>query len=262
MRHYLQLFATYFRLGILNELQYRSNFWINLFQSLLGMGTALAALAVIFNHTETLGGWRPAELLAVVGIYFLMRGIIRAVIQPSMEEFLASVRRGTLDFILVKPEESQLLVSIQRVSVWSLFDVLLGIGVVIYALWDGAYEITGFDLVAFFVVVLIGVLIVYSFWLILSTIAFWFIRVDNILVIFSSLYEAGRWPVTIYPAALRIILTFLVPVAFAVTVPAEALTGRITLPTLGLSFAVGLLLTAFSRWFWTFGVRHYSGASA
>jgi ABC-2 type transport system permease protein len=262
MKHYPRLFATYFRLGMLNELQYRSNFWINLFQSLLGMGTALGALAVVFNHTDTLGGWQPAELLALVGIYFLMRGAIRTIIQPSMEAFLASVRQGTLDFILVKPEESQVLVSIQRISVWSLFDVLLGVGAVAYALALLEYTMTWFDLAAFLLVMLIGLLIVYSFWLSLATFAFWFIRVENILVIFSSLYEAGRWPVTIYPATLRIILTFLVPVAFAVTVPAEALTGRITLPTLGLSVLVAILLVGFSRWFWTYGVRHYSGASA
>jgi ABC-2 type transport system permease protein len=262
MQHYLHLFGTYFRLGALNELQYRSNFWLNILQALLSMVTALGALAVIFYHTDTLGGWRPAELLALVGIYFLMRGAIRTVIQPSMEEFLTSVRRGTLDFTLVKPEEAQLLVSIQRVSIWSLFDVFLGIGVVIYALWRGDYTITWLDLGAFGIVMVIGLLIVYSFWLILATFAFWFIRIENILVIFSSLYEAGRWPVTIYPATLRLILTFLVPVAFAVTVPAEALTGRITLSTLGLAIVVALLLVGFSRWFWTFGVRHYSGASA
>jgi ABC-2 type transport system permease protein len=260
--HYLYLVRTYFRLGALNELQYRSNFWVNLLQSLLGMGTALGVLAAIFYHTDTLGGWEPAELLALVGIYFLMRGAIRTIIQPSMEAFLTSVRRGTLDFILTKPEDAQLLISIQRISIWSLFDMGLGIGTVIYAVSQLEYTMTWLAVGIFFVVLLIGLMIVYSFWLILATFAFWFIRTENILVIFSSMYEAGRWPVTVYPAALRIILTFLVPVAFAVTVPAEALTGRISLQTLGLSFLVALLLISFSRWFWTFGVRHYSGASA
>lgn len=262
LRRYVGLFITYFRLGMLNELQYRSNFWVNLLQSLLGMGTALGALAIIFSHTDTLGGWSPAELLVLVGIYFLMRGAIRAVIQPSMEAFLTSVRKGTLDFILVKPEESQVLVSIQRISIWSLFDVVLGFGAVGYGLWLLDYAMRWIDGAAFLLVMSIGVLIVYSFWLILATFAFWFIRIENILVIFSSLYEAGRWPVTIYPAGLRIILTFLVPVAFAVTVPAEALTGRLTPGTLALAVVVGVVLLGFSRWFWQFGVRHYSGASA
>jgi ABC-2 type transport system permease protein len=262
MLHYLTIIGTYVRLGVLNELQYRSNFWINLLQSLLGLVTALGALAVVFYHTDTLGGWLPTELLALVGIYFLMRGAIRTVIQPSMEAFLTSVRRGTLDFTLTKPAEAQLLVSIQRISLWSLFDVILGIGIVGYAIIQLDYVMTWADVGAFIAALTIGVSIVYSFWLSLATLAFWFIRIENILVIFTSLYEAGRWPVTIYPGTLRIILTFLVPVAFAVTVPAEALTGRITPSTLLLSLLVALLLAGFSRWFWTFGVRHYSGASA
>lgn len=87
-------------------------------------------------------------------------------------------------------------------------------------------------------------------------------RIENILVIFQSMYEAGRWPVGIYPQWLRLILTFIVPVAFAVTVPAEGLVGRLTWPTLALALllAGGMLLG--SRFFWKFGVRFYSGASA
>jgi ABC-2 type transport system permease protein len=110
--------------------------------------------------------------------------------------------------------------------------------------------------------VLAGAAIVYSFWLILTTLSFWFVRVENILVIFQSVYEAGRWPVTLYPAWLRFGLTFLVPVAFAVTVPAEALTGRLTAPTALLAVGLAAALLVGSRWFWKIGLRNYSGASA
>ena len=86
-------------------------------------------------------------------------------------------------------------------------------------------------------------LMIYCFWLILTTAAFWIVRMDEIVELFEGVYQAGRWPVAIYPDWLRIGLTFLVPIAFAVTVPAEALTGRLTPATLALAalFAVGLL---------------------
>jgi ABC-2 type transport system permease protein len=103
---------------------------------------------------------------------------------------------------------------------------------------------------------------VYSFWLFLATCTFWFVRLDNIMVIFQSMYEAGRWPVGIYPGWLRGTLTFIVPVAFATTVPAEALAGRLNPMTLAGAVALAVVLLLFSRWFWTFGVRHYSGASS
>lgn len=68
--------------------------------------------------------------------------------------------------------------------------------------------------------------IVYSFWLVLATFSFWFIKAENILVIFQSMYSTGKYPVAIYPRWLKMAMTFLVPVAFAVTVPSEALLGR------------------------------------
>jgi ABC-2 type transport system permease protein len=76
------------------------------------------------------------------------------------------------------------------------------------------------------------------------------------------MYQAGRWPVGIYPEWLRLALTFIVPVAFAVTAPAEALTARLTSQTLVLALAVAAGSLIASRLFWKVGLRHYSGASA
>jgi ABC-2 type transport system permease protein len=107
-----------------------------------------------------------------------------------------------------------------------------------------------------------GAVIIYSFWLILATLAFWFVRVENVLVIFQSLYEAGRWPLSLYPGWLRYGLTFVVPVAFAVTVPAEALTGRLSGGNVLIAFGLAAALLAVSRVFWRMGLKRYSGASA
>ena len=259
---YLHLLWVFIRIGILGELAYRVNFFVQLFQSLLGLGTALAGLAVIFSHTDALGGWRPNELVALVGVYLLVGGAINLVIQPSMERLIESVREGTLDFTLTKPEDAQLLVSVQAVEIWKLIDILLGFGVLTAALVRLGVDVGAGQAIAFAVALLCGGAIVYSFWLILATCSFWFVRVENILVIFQSMYEAGRWPVSIYPQWLRFALTFVVPVAFATTVPAQALTGRLTAQTLLGALALAMALLAVSRLFWRVGIRTYSGASA
>lgn len=262
MAHKLRLIAVFFRLGVLNELQYRANFVVQLFQSLLGLGTALGGLAVVFAHTDTLGGWQPEELTALVGVYVLVGGVITLVIQPSMQQFMERVRLGTLDFTLTKPEDAQLLVSVLDVQIWKLADIVLGLAVLALALARLGAGLGPWRALGFAVALLAGGAIVYSFWLILATCSFWFVRVDNILVIFQSMYDAGRWPIGIYPRGLRWALTFLVPVAFATTVPAQALTGRLTGATLLGAVALAAGLLAVSRWFWLIGVRHYSGASA
>ena len=258
----LRVFWTFFRLGAMNELAYRVNFITQFFQAILSLGLALGGLAVVFNQTDTLGGWQPSELLALVGIYLLVGGLINLIIQPSMQRFMEDIRLGTLDFMILKPEDAQFLISVRQIEIWKLIDILLGLGVLVVALVRLGTQLSLLQALAFGVALLAGGVIVYSFWLILATSAFWFVKTENILVIFQAMYQAGRWPVTIYPIWLQTILTFLVPITFAVTVPAQALTGRLTGSTLALAVLLAVALFLVSRWFWRFGIRFYAGASA
>jgi ABC-2 type transport system permease protein len=259
---YLRLLWLHLRLGILNELQYRTNLGIQIIQSAVGLVTALLGLGIVFSKTDTLGGWRPAELLAIVGVYTLVSGITQLVVRPSLQRFMEDIRLGTLDFTLTKPVDAQALVSMRQIEVWKLLDVLIGIVVLVVAITQLGASIGPAQALAFAVALLAGVTIIYSFLLILATCAFWWVRLDNILNIFQSMYEAGRWPIGIYPPWLRYILTFLVPVGFAITVPTEGLVGRLTSPTLLGAIALAIALPLVARAFWKFGVRHYSGASA
>lgn len=177
----LRLVWTFLRLGVLNELSYRANLFIQLFQSALELGAAIAGLAVVFTHTDELGGWRQPELLALLGVYFLVGGVIRALIQPSMQRFMEQVRLGTLDFTLTKPADAQLLVSIQQVQVWKVTDVILGFVVLGIALAQLGERVGVGTALTFGVTLLAGTAIVYSFWLILAACAFWIVRVENIL---------------------------------------------------------------------------------
>ena len=162
----------------------------------------------------------------------------------------------------MKPVDAQLLVSIGEFRIWKLIDVILGVVVLAAAIIWQAATIGWETAFAFGVAMLAGSAIIYSFWLMLATLAFWFIRVENILQVFWSMYLAGRWPIGIYPSWLRWTLTLVVPIAFAVTVPAEAISGRASTGALIGAVLLAALLVTVSRWFWRQGLKHYSGASA
>jgi ABC-2 type transport system permease protein len=259
---YLRLIWEFLRINVMGELAYRLNFFVQLFESLLDLGTALASLLVIFSYTKDLGGWRPDEVVALVGVFFLVGGAIRFMVQPSMEQLIRSVHDGTLDFTLTKPVDAQLLVSIQRAEIWKLADLLLGVLVFSIALARMGAHVGLLQMASFAVALLAGGVIVYCFWLLLASLSFWFVRVENILMIFQSMYEAGRWPVTIYPRWLRFVLTFVVPVAFATTVPAQALAGKLTWRALLGACTLAAAMFVATRLIWRAGARRYSGASA
>jgi ABC-2 type transport system permease protein len=258
----INLVWSYLRIGIANEMQYRVNFFIQLLQSFIALTTGLVGLWLVFSHTTELGGWSQPELLAVMGIYMLMGGVIQSAIQPNMQRLMNEIQDGTLDFALTKPVDGQILVSIREFRFWQLTDVVVGLVVVVIAVVQMQEQIGIWQALAFVAALILGGIMIYCFWLMLTTTAFWLIRIWELVNLFQGLYAAGRWPVTIYPQWLRIGLTFLVPVAFAVTVPAEALTGRLTPFTLLGALGLAVLLMALARFIWRLGVRSYSGASA
>jgi ABC-2 type transport system permease protein len=258
----LRLFGVFFRIGALNELQYRATFAIQVFQSVIALATGLAVIGLVFSQTTHLNDWTQPELLAVMGVHILMGGVIQTFIQPNMVRLMTDVREGTLDFILTKPEDAQVLVSIREVKIWQAVDVVIGLAVLGVGVAQLQASIGPIQAVAFAVALLLGATMIYCFWLILTTGAFWIVRMDEIHELFEGVYQSGRWPVTIYPGWLRVSLTYLVPIAFAVTVPAEAITSRLSVETIAIAAVFAAVLVVVTRAWWRFGLRHYSGASA
>lgn len=260
--HGLRLAYNHLRIGVMNEFQYRANLYIQLLQTFIALGTGLIGLNLVFSQTTDLGGWGRAELLAVMGVFTITGGVIRAAIQPNMERLMEEIREGTLDYALTKPADAQLFVSVREYRLWQNTDVLVGLVVLGVSLSQLGWQIDLWSALGFFSALLMGAMMIYSFWLIITSTAFWFVRVNEIANLFEGLYAAGRWPVDIYPNWLRYGLTFLVPVAFAVTVPASALTGRLTLQTWLGALALTILLFGIARIIWRIGLKNYSGASA
>ena len=258
----LRVSWLFFKVGVLNELQYRVNFVVQLFQSAIALVVGLLVLALVYSHTDELNGWSQSELLCVLGIQILMGGAIKTYIQPNMMRLIEDVRDGKLDYALTKPEDSQVLVSIREVRIWQVVDLFSGFVVLGFGLSRITTDVGPVDALAFGAALLFGAVMIYCFWLVIATGAFWVVNMWHAVELFDGIFQTGRWPVGIYPGWLRYSVTFLVPIAFAVTVPAQAVTSRLEWPTLLLAAAFAVVLFAFTRWFWRFGLRRYSGASA
>jgi ABC-2 type transport system permease protein len=258
----LRLALVYARLGALNELQYRANFFVAAFQALLAVGVGVTVLSLVYSHTTQLNGWSESELLVILGVQLLLGGVVGASIQPNMQRLTDEVRDGKLDFVLTKPEDAQALVSLRELQIWQGVDVVSGGIVVAVGAARSGGSIGSGHVLAFVVLLLLGAFLLYCFWLILATGSFWIVNMWFLADLWGGVYQTGRWPIGIYPPWLRYSMTYLVPIGFAVTVPAQALTGRLQWVTVGVALVFAVAFAAFTRWFWRFGLRRYSGASA
>lgn len=252
----------YLRLGAMNELQYRTNFFVAAFQSLLTVSVGLIVLALVYSHTTELNGWTQPELLVILGVQILLGGVVHTSFQPNMQRLVDEVQDGKLDFALTKPEDAQAIVSLRDVRIWQAVDVISGFVIVIVGAARIAQGVGPGQVLAFVALLVLGALLLYCFWLIIATGAFWIVNMWFLAELFDGLYQTGRWPIGVYPGWLRYSMTYLVPIGFAVTVPAQALTSRLHWPTVLIALGFALALSLFTRWFWRFGLRRYSGASA
>lgn len=260
---YLKLFALFTRLGILNETEYRANLILHAFESLMSFFTGISVLWVIFSQTPTVGGWDWNELMVLLSLWFIINGIVNMVIAPSIRAFMHDIWLGNLDYLLTKPESHQFMASARKVLIFNVVDVLVGLLILVAALYRLSPGLKLVQVAQFTVTFLAGCAILYSFWIILGTLALWTVKLENLMLVFYSMFAAGRWPAGLYPAWLRYSLIFIVPIALAITVPAEAMVGRLTWTVAFVSLIWAVLLLWLSRKFFNYGVRYkYMGASA
>ncbi len=258
---WLRVLGALWRLNVAEELQYRANLVASVLGTVLYMGWALLTLALFFRHTQRLGGWDYWEVVVLLGVFNALSGVIEAVLRPGIGQLAGEVRSGHLDLVLSRPVDAQAFVSFRKLDVWRLTDVVLGLALAGYALWRLGRAPSALQLGAFVVALASAGAVVYSIWVALMSLAFWFVSVENLSVLFDAVYEGARYPVSAYPAALRFLFVYLVPIAWTTTIPASALTGRLR-PEIALGAAVvGSLAFVLARVLWRVAIKRYTGAS-
>ena len=257
----LRILSALWRINVAEELQYRANFAASLLGTVFWIVTALLTLAVFFRHTTRLGDWDYWEVVVLLGVFNTLTGVIEAVLRPGIGRLAGEVKNGGLDLVLAKPVDAQGFVSFRRLDVWRFSDVVLGLVLAGYALHRLGRMPSVAQLAAFGVTLAAAVVVVYALWVALMSLAFWFVSVENLSVLFDAVYEGARYPVSAYPGALRFVFVYLIPIAWTTTIPASTLTGRLEPGYALVAAAVAGVAFALTRLLWRTALKRYSGAS-
>lgn len=243
------------------EMEFRVNFWLEAINALLALAAGVVVLYAFFTQSSSIGGWSFNQALILLGVFMVAENFIEGVLYANLNRIPELVRSGSLDLVLVRPIDSQILLSVHSTNLWSFLTGVLGIGVIVYgAVASGSLSLL--KLLGFSLAMLAGLVILYSVWLMLVTTAFWLIKVDNVGELFQAFFTAGRFPLGVYPQWLRVTLIAVVPVALIVTIPAGVLGGALPLVMVLANMTVAALLLALSRWLWQRGLRRYGSASS
>ncbi|MFE9658221.1 ABC transporter permease [Micromonospora sp. NPDC006431] len=256
-----RVLAICWRAAVAGEVEYRLNFFSNVALSAFWMVWAAAGASVYFRFTGTVAGWTQAEVLVVIGLFFTLNGLRQALLQPNLERMTDYVRLGTLDFLLTKPFDAQLLVSLRQVRVNNLLDPVLGLALTTVGVVLSGRGVSVVALAAFGLLLGCAVLLLYALTVLLMALAVVLVAAEELGRVSYAFVELSRFPVELYRNPVQAVLT-VVPVAFLTTYPAAALLGRLNPYLLLIAPAVAVGAVVVATLAWRRSLHSYSGASA
>jgi len=261
MRRHLRVLLCFWRTSLLSELEYRLNFLLALLSSLGHAVGNFFGLSLFYRGNGTLGGWPFHQALLVMGVFTTLSGLSRVLLSPNLARIVEHTRTGTLDFVLLKPIDTQFWLSTRRISPWGIPDICFGLSMLGYA--AHRLDLPLRSLLWALIPLAWSCVIQYSLWFALASISIWYVKIHNVTEVLNALLAAGRYPIdALPPGVYRFVFTFIVPVALLTTVPARVALSQATPGGLMLAAAFALGAFSFSRAFWRFALRYYTSASS
>lgn len=260
MRRYLGLLGIQLKAAALLSLQYRLDFFVQTAMAVFWTLTALVPLWVLFSMRSGIAGWTAHEALIVAGFFIALKGALQGIIQPSLTNVVEHIRKGTLDFLLLKPVDTQFLLSTSKLDLPRAVDVVVGVGLAIWSLAKSGAHPSLLEVCLAGLILLCAFAILYGIWILVVSLAFRVVKIDNLSFLIVSTFDAARFPASVFRGALSFIFTFVVPLALMTTYPALALLGRLGIAEVATSLAVATGFLLGSRWVWLRSIAKYTGA--
>ncbi len=274
---YLRVFLTFARNSLVRDMMFPTNFIIEAISSIGWMMMNLGFYVLIFHYTDHIGAdaaggaaWNKYQFFVFIATTMFINSLVQAFFMPNAQEFSEMIRTGDLDFALLKPIDTQFLISLRRFS-WSS---LANFGVAILLLAYAVPRLEGFSpawwhLAIYIVYLATGVLIMYSVMISLAATSIWLGRNQSLYNFWFYITNFSRYPMEIYRGTLgtplRQIFTFVIPILVVINVPARIMAKPLRMEYAYLA-AFALLATVFSllgsRWVFKRALLSYRSASS
>jgi ABC-2 type transport system permease protein len=262
MGRYLKTLRRFWGTALASQTEYQANLWFDLLAMGGNLAGSLFVMGLFFQGGQSLGGWTWPEALVVLGVYTLLDGVSSTLLRPNLSRIVSQVQEGTLDFVLLKPIDSQFWLSTRTFALGGLPEIVAGLGLIGWAARAAGARPSVVVVGAAALLLGASLTILYSLWFVLATTSIWFVKTWNATEVLRATLTAGRYPITAYPQTLRVLFTVVIPVAFLTTVPAEAILGRPSWPWLLAGVGMAAACFGLSRSFWQLALRFHTSASS
>jgi len=223
---------------------------------------SLAFAGFLFTNVRSVAGWDLDSMIILTGTFSLVLGLLDGLFQTNMSRLSEQVNRGELDYVLIKPIDSQFYVSTRYLNLNEIPTVLISIVTIAAGMARLGLQPSVAEISTYVLLVVCAVTTFYGLWFSSVTLALWSGRINNIAYLILPIADLGRMPSDIFQGLFRIIFTFILPVSLISTVPARSLLGVLEPGMIGYAIVASVATVLFSRWFWQFSLSRYTSASS
>ncbi|QDT02664.1 hypothetical protein K227x_10420 [Rubripirellula lacrimiformis] len=278
---YRKVFLTFARNSLVRDMTFRTNFFLQCVSSIGWTAMNVGFYLILFQHTESIGqdsGWDAPKFFLFIATTWFINSIVQAFFMPNAEEFSELIRTGGLDFALLKPIDTQFLVSFRRVDWSALSNFAAGLliaGVSLFELATREVDPMVPSLVSIVLYIFFlgcGVAMMYSLMICLSATSIWLGRNQTLYNFWFYITNFSRYPMEMYNRGwgtpLYGFFTFVIPVLLVVNVPARLLAQPISPRTqeewmmAGWALVATMLSLLASRWVFRQALLSYRSASS
>lgn len=259
--HLVRLLCAIFSLSLRRNLVHRVNLAFDIGQTLVGMSTILATTMAIFHQTRTLAGWSKSEALVLVGVYAVISGVRAAFIDPNLSTFVGMIRDGSMDEALLRPAPSWFTTTCREHAPLALGQSVLGFGILMVGVLGLPAPPRPMNVMLAVALACCAVAITWAISLMVACLGFWAGRLE-FAPLTGSLWDIGRYPADVYRNPLRSVVTYVIPLAGMITLPATALTGTTSVVALVVSGSTAALFVTVAVLFFRKGLKRYTGATS
>ena len=273
---YAGLFLAFARNSLIRDMTFRSNFLIELVTGTVWVFMNLGFYLLIYQYTQSIAEWSQYEFFVFIATTILVNSMVQIFFMPNMQELSELVRTGGLDFALLKPVDTQFLLSLRRVNWSSLGNFVVAIGLLAFALSRLPGRPDAWAVLLYPVYLVAGVLLLYSVMMTLAATSIWLGRNQSLYDFWFYITSFSRYPMEIYGGSkrygasalgdsLRVVFTYLIPILVVINVPARIMAKPLTADTAYLAlFAIAATVGALlgSRWVFQKALLSYRSASS
>ena len=249
---YIRLLKGVFKCCVINEMEYRVNFFTRALIELSYLILGVVMFEVIYSNVTLINGWNKNEMLLLVLMTNFLDSIITFLFNAGLSEIPQMVNSGAMDFIMIKPVNKQFYLTFRKFELSQTINIAINLSFFIYIIRKIPIDFSFSKIIIFLFLLTISIIIMYNIYFLIMTLSFWIVK------LFYQLFNVGNKPAEIFPNVWKLFFTYVLPIFISFNYPVKFLVNQLSCRQVAISFCVAAVSFCITSFVFILSLKKYS----